>query len=741
MIRALTTGSTRHAWKVILLWALVCGAMTVLAPGLMSRASDAQTGDFLPEKYDSAAALQIAEDKFGMTSDTTPVTILVARSDGAKLSPADLRNTAAAAEQLGRERVEMPEPEDGPTPLLKDRSQTPHVELGPAAPDGSFQLVTATLRGGAMDSGVQGVYKEFRDAAEARFAADGLRTGFTGPIPDAVDTAEANKTTEMVAGLLTFGLIVLLNVLVFRSVLAAIVPLFAVVLIGGAATGAVAGMALLTGIELDASIPSLITVVLLGIGVDYFLFLMFRFREQLRTHPDQDKRAAAAVTAGKVGAAVTCAALTIVAAFATLGVATFGQFRVLGPAIAVAVLVMLLASLTLMPALLAVCGRGLFWPAKAWKRDREGGVAARWGDRIAARPARFALGAVVLLAALSAGAVGMRMNYDIAESPQDTASAGTAAEISRALPAGTSDPHTVYVAAAPGRTLDEQGLAGLGRAVAGVPGVGQVAPATLSADRTAARMDVLLTASSNSAEARDLVSGPLRAAVQGSAPDGSEAHVTGTAAIFADVSEAVDHDLKVVFPVAAALIALILFLLLRCLLAPLVLMLAVGFGFLATLGASVLAFQHIAEHPGVSFTLPLVLFLFVVALGTDYNILISDRLREEMAKPGSARDAVARAVRHTAPAIATAGIVLAGSFASLAVNPDKSMQEIGFATGLGILLSSFVLSLTLVPALAALLGRSIWWPRRPDRSGRHQRPAEESHEAWAVTPFEKSPMR
>ena len=140
-------------------------------------------------------------------------------------------------------------------------------------------------------------------------------------------------------------------------------------------------------------------------------------------------------------------------------------------------------------------------------------------------------------------------------------------------------------------------------------------------------------------------------------------------------------------------------------------------GRLRRFGASALAFQHLGGEPGVNFVLPLVLFLFVVALGTDYNILISDRLREEMARAGSTRAAVARAVRHTAPAIATAGVVLAASFGSLGVNAEPSTRQIGFATALGILLSAFVLSLLLVPAAAALLGRGMWWPMRGEPGG------------------------
>ncbi len=226
----------------------------------------------------------------------------------------------------------------------------------------------------------------------------------------------------------------------------------------------------------------------------------------------------------------------------------------------------------------------------------------------------------------------------------------------------------------------------------------------------------------------------MRDAVAQHAPAGLKAHVGGTAAIFADVSTAVDKDLKIVFPVAAVLISLILLMLLRSLLAPAMLMIAVGLGFAATLGASTLFFQHVLDKPGVNFVLPLVLFLFVVALGTDYNILMSDRIREEMDRPGPAR-----AVRHTAPAIATARVVLAASFGSLVVNAVPSTQQIGFATALGIMLSAFVLSIVLVPALAALLGRSTWWPIRPGRGQKNQHAAAPAGESYAEKSYAGQP--
>ncbi|HZF91541.1 MMPL family transporter [Streptomyces sp.] len=717
MIRALTGFSTRSPWKVIALWAVLGISLTVLGQALVHRVTQAQSGDFLPATYDSAAALKTAEERFGVKPDSNATTMLVGRSDGEPLTRADERRIDALAGQLGRRHVEMPKPsDDRPTFLAEDHSQTPRVAPAMVAPDRSFALFSVHLTGNSTDPGMHDLYRAVRDRAEDEFARAGMRTGFTGGLADLVDTTEAEETTATVVGLVMVCLIALIHVLVFRSVLAALVPLLAVSVVGGAAAGVVVGGALLTGITLDTSTPSLINVVLIGIGVDYFLFLLFRFREELRSRPESSARTVAADVSARVGTAITSAALTIVAAFATLGIASFGQFRVLGPAIAVAVLVMLLATLTFLPALLSVTGRGMFWPSRSLEGEPRAGAAGRVGGLVARRPFPLVLACLAVLGALAAGLAGLRMDFGQAPASHDTPAAATAAEIGRALPAGVSDPATVYVVTDTGRSLTYRDLGPLRRALAGVDGVGRVGDTVLGKDRAAARVDVYLTAGSQSERARDLVSGPLRDTVAEHTPAGTQAHVGGTAAIFADISDAVDHDLRIVFPVAAALIALILFLLLRSLLAPAVLMVAVGLGFAATLGASALHFQHLLGEPGVNFVLPLVLFLFVVALGTDYNILISDRIREEMERPGPARAAVARAVRHTAPAIATAGVVLAASFGSLAVNAAPSTQQIGFATALGILLSAFVLSIVLVPALAALLGRSLWWPIRPDRS-------------------------
>ncbi|WP_051717161.1 MMPL family transporter [Streptomyces sp. NRRL F-5727] len=720
MIRALTGFSTRRPWRVIAVWAVVGVFVALMGQVLVFRVTHTDSAGFLPREYDAAAALRIAREKFGAEPDADAVTVLVARRDGKPLRDADKKRVQEVARELSATRVEMPWTDEQIPGLSEDYSQTPRVAPAMTAPDGSFALLGARLLGNSTDPGMHSLYRAFQDRAQQEFGEAGLRTGFTGGLADTVDRADAEKTTQTVVGLAMVCLIVLINVFVFRSVLAAIVPLVAVSVVGGAAAGTVVGAALLTGFELDPGTPSMIGTVLIGIGVDYFLFLLFRFREELRRRPQEHHRLVAADVAARVGTAVTSAALTIVAAFATLGVATFGQFRVLGPSVAVSVLVMLVASLTLMPALLAVTGRKMFWPSRALAKAERTGSAGRTGELVARRPLLVLVASLALLGSLAVGVAGVRMDFGTGGTPRDTAAAATAREIAGALPPGVSDPTTVYVTADDGRALDPAALGGLHRAVSKAAGVGRVAAPVFDAEGTAARLDAYLTVDAQSQHARDIVVGPLRQAVRDATPAGLTAHVGGTAAVFADVETAVDRDLRTVFPVAAALIALILMVLLRSLAAPVVLLLAVGLCFAATFGASTLVFQHIGGEPGVNFVLPLVLFLFVVALGTDYNILISDRLREEMARGGPARAAVARAVRHTAPAVATAGVVLAASFGSLAVNADPSTRQLGFATALGILLSAFVVSLLLVPAAAALLGRGMWWPVRGARGRRDE---------------------
>lgn len=722
MLHRLGDWVAHHPWRVVLVWVVLALPVGMIGGEKLRGAVTDDQAHFLPSSSDSAQATDLGRSAFGHVEGVTPVTAMVEREDGRPLQPADRARAQRLAQTLPRWRPEWKPIEQNAELLLgltdtQRRTRVVDASLGQTGDDGRFQLLDVGFYGNTTDTVVQDAFKQLRDRTMRELRADGLRVGFTGGVASALDTAKATETTSALEGALLMGSIVLLNLIFFRGILAAFVPLLAVTLVGMAAVGLIGLGATLFDVKIDSGTPSLIPAVLVGIGVDYFLFLIFRFREQLR-RGDQRKPAAAAA-ARRVGEVIASAALAVIAAFATLGLAQFGQFKVLGPAIAISVAVMLVAGLTLMPALLAICGRGLFWPSKAWLAPREGGFATRLGERIARRPGAIAVTCVAVLGVFAAIALGTKMSYDLGGDPEDTTAAKVEQRVSSALSDGATDPQTVFV-----RAGDEPLAAGsldtMAARVEAVPGVAGVTPPQLSEDGRAGQIGVVLRDGSDSEAAMDTVRGPLRDAASASAPPGTEALVGGNAAVFADIGDSIDHDLKIIFPVAAALIALILVVILRSVVAPLYLLAAVALEFAATLGLVVLVFQHGAGEPGVVFTMPLVLFLFVVALGTDYNILMAARLREELKAGRSPRAAVAHAVRHSAPAIGAAGLILAASFGTLAIDPAPATRQMGFAMGIGILIAAFVVSTLLVPALTALAGRTAFWPGMRRDGGRRR---------------------
>jgi putative drug exporter of the RND superfamily len=706
--------TTSHPKRIIALW-LVFGLGLMAAANMSSyRVTTDDTAQFLPKSSESAQATRYAQQAFGVEKGTSTITVLIKRSDGGRLTAADRAHVAAIAAAMPRWRADV-EPLKSMGVHADERAgKVIAAGAGPVDRDGRFELVGAQYKANTTDPVAQEAYRQLRDDVLAQARAHDLRAGFTGGIASVADVMKATEGNRALGQALLFAAVLVLSLVFFRGPLAAIVPLVTILVVGGAATGVVVLAALAFGFQLAAGTPELITVVLVGIGVDYFLFLMFRLRERLRA--GEDRRTAAANAAGRVGPVIASAALAIVAAFATLGLAEFGQFRVLGPSIAIAVTVMLLAGITLMPAIAAVTGRALFWPSKAWMRERTDGPAARLGRGIARRPGRAALAVTMVLVALATSALGTRMSYDLNSTTTTTAATRTADEIAASLPKGASDPQQVYVRS--DRVLTVAQLGPLRRSLARVEGVGAVSTPVLTPDRHGARIDLALDAPSVSKAAMDVARGPLRDAAHAAAPAGSTAMVAGNAAVFADVSDSINHDLKLIFPVAALLIALILVATLRSAVAPLYLLAAVALEFAATLGGAVLVFQTLGGAAGMAFTLPLVLFLFVVALGTDYNILMTARLREEMLAGTPVRRAVAEAVRHVAPAIGAAGLVLASSFGTLMLESDPGSKQMGFAMALGILLASFVVSSVLVPAITALAGRHAWWPGRAARGRR-----------------------
>ncbi|MEU1684109.1 MMPL family transporter [Micromonospora sp. NPDC005707] len=686
------------AWWVIAGWVIAAAAIILTTPSL-SDITSADQESFLPRSYESVQATELGQKAFPQQAAAT-ATIVVKRADGQKLTPADEAKVGQVAQSLKARNI----------------PKTSGYLTGPpaVAPDKSVQVVNVGLEATAPDDpALLKAVRDLRAALGPELAGSGLTAGVAGDVASFVDNEDTFNSAFAVVGVATIILIIGLILIIFRSPIAALLPVVVVSLVLTITTGLVAAAGKAFDLNVSQDLQTILLIVLFGIGTDYILFLLFRYRERLRA--GDDKRTAMIVSVQRVGEVITSAAGAVIVAFLVLLLASLGFFGSLGPALAIAVAVMLITSLTLIPAVVSLLGRYVFWPSKAWQRTPKATLSRRLGTAVGRKPALVAAASGALLVALAAGVLGYKADYDFSSGfPQDTESAKAAADLQRGFAAGALAPTEVYLTTGNGTPLTEQQVTDFAAAAAKAPGVGQVQPPERSSDPSVARVNLLLNENPVSNEAITLVRDDLRSALHEAAPSGTKALVGGTTAIFADINSANNRDLSVILPVAAALIALILALLLRSLVAPIYLVIAVLLNFAATLGATVYLFQGLQGKPGVTFQLPIILYLFVVAIGTDYNILMIARLREEAREGNEPHEAAAIGVEHAGPTVAAAGLILAGTFGVLMLAPISFLQQMGFAVAIGIVLSAFVMSMFFVPALTALIGHKAWWPGHGD---------------------------
>lgn len=675
---------------MIAAWLVAVAVIVPLSPGLDSVTNEDQTS-FLPSSYESVEAQELSERAFPEQAGSSAL-FVVTRRDGAPLRPADRARIADFARELDRDGLERVNGAVTGKDLI--------------SPDGRVQLVRVSIEGLAFEDPVAEAIERLRDRGDDLLPGSGLRAQLTGDAAILKDTRDSYQDAEGIVGIATIVLILVLLGAIFRSPLAALLPIVTIGLVFAVATSLVSLIADLVGFEIGSEVTSLLIVVLFGIGTDYILFILFRHRERLRAG-DAPARAIEFAVA-RVGRVVASAALVVIATFLALLLSRFESFQSLAPTLVISVAVMLAAALTLVPAVIALLGTRLFWPSQRWRHAPEGTAWKRIGQRIAARPAPVALASGGLLVALAVGVLFYQANYNSLDSlPDDVESAQAFRTLDASLPAGTLNPTEVYVEGA--GSLSRGELARLRGELRRVEGVSQVGPPEPSRSGDVVRLTASLEETPFSTEALDLVEGPLRDAAHGTLED-SRVLVGGQTAAFVDVRSAINRDYRVVYPAAAAMILLILVLLLRSAVAPLYLLAAVALGFAATLGASVAVFQGLAGESGLSFATPLILYLFVVAIGTDYNILMTARLREEYREGLDPRRAADMSVEHSGPTIAAAGAILAGTFASLMLTGIGPLVEMGFSVSFGILIVAFVMACAFVPGVAALLGRRIWWP-------------------------------
>jgi RND superfamily putative drug exporter len=694
--------TSRRPWFVIAAWVVIAVAVSMLAPPLETTQEESE---FLPDHYESVQAAELQAEKF--PGATTPAALLVfERADGRSLTQEDHAEVDRIAAELGPE-------------LGEDTFVQQVVTVGPdgqpnVSEDGQVQIGIVGLAEGSTGFDAQAFEdaEAMRDDIESLIQGTDLRVQATGAVPQGYDSQESSARSLAIVGIATIVLIIGLLALIFRSVIICLMPVVVVTLVSLVANGLIGWANEIFGLKADASIETILVVVLYGIGTDYILFFLFRYRERLRQ--GADTRASVVHALERAGEAIASAGGAVIVAFLALLLSTLGIFQAIGPALAIAVAVTLLAALTLVPAVVTVLGRALFWPSKKWRTEPEAARFGTMGRALGRRPGSFATASGVLMAVLAIFALQFNPSFDFTASlPDDVESTEALETFQEHFAAGASEPVPVILVSEEG-TLGETELESYRTSLEGADGVAQVFPGQPSEDGTAAQFSLVLDDDPASDGALEAVKGPIRDAAHGAAPEGTTAYVGGTPSVFADLQEAMARDYKVVFPAAALVIMLILALLLRSLVAPLYLMAAVGLGFAATLGATVIVFQHLMGESGLIFMLPIYIYLFVTALGTDYNILMIARLREEAREGRDPRAAAAEGLKHAGPTIGAAGLILAGTFASLMLSGNSLLTSMGFALSFGIVIAAFVMAMFFTPALTAFIGHAAWWPGHGD---------------------------
>ncbi|MFJ3224767.1 MMPL family transporter [Streptomyces sp. NPDC086783] len=696
MFRSIGNAVVRHPVWTIVAWLIAAVAIVATAPSLPSSSDESS---FLPSSYESIRAADLQEKAF--PSAFTPSAIaLYQRSDGGKLTAADKKDVARITRELGEKHID----------------QVQKVVPGRPSKDGRYTMTLVQ-----MDSKNAGQPKQADAAETLRTDVKELAKGtdldvkLGGSAAQALDQQESSSRGQALIGIGTFVIILVTLLIIFRAPILAVLPLVLIGLVSAIANGLIAYATKLFDLQANSSISSILIVVLFGVGTDYFLFLMFRYRERLRAGDEPKEAMVNAV--GRVGEAIASAAGAVIIAFLALVLSTLGFLKQMGPALAIAVAATLVAGLTLIPAVVSLIGPKVFWPSKSWRQEPENARFAALGRGVRRRPALTAALSGLVLVALSLGMFGYKATFDLASGsmPDTKESMVVQDEMQKAYSAGAAAPTDVYLSSTGGEPLDKAAFDGYADKLGAVDGVASARLTQLNKDGTTADFTVTLEYEASTDRAIDAV-GEVRDVAHSAAPDGTEALVGGMSSIYKDIGTAVNHDYRTVFPVAAVLIMVILGLLLRSVVAPLYLMASVGLGFGATLGATVWIFQDGQGHSGLMFMLPVIMYLFVVAIGTDYNILMIARLREEAREGRDPREAAGMALRYAGPTVAAAGFILAATFATMMLAGNALLTEMGFAVSFGIAVAAFVMSMFFTPSLTALIGHAAWWPGHGDRA-------------------------
>jgi RND superfamily putative drug exporter len=668
-------------WLVVVFWV----AIFALAGPLAGKLTDVQENDAVNWLPASAESTQVYKQSGAFQNPNEVLAVLVyERVEG--ITGADREAAEADAKAYG----EYPE-------VKAD-------VLGPIdSGDGKALQVIVPVDLGDDGSGWERLPALVDKMTESTAADDGLTMYVTGPAGINADFADAFAGIDGMLFFAALGVVVIILLLSYRSPILWLLPVISAVIALVTAQGVVYLLAKEAGLTVNAQSQGILTVLVFGAGTDYALLLVARYREELRRHADRHEAMAFALH--RAGPAIFASGATVLISMLCLVFAEMNSTAGMGPVLAVGIGVGLAVMLTLLPALLVIVSRWVFWPVKptfGTTDPTERGMWAKVGRGIAPRPRKVWVTTTLLLVAVSFGvtqiaADGLKYEDQFTGTPDSIVGAKV---LDAHFPSGTGSPVLITAKESAGNAVAE--------AVRKTQGIVPESVVSVPPKDGLAFIKATLVSAPDSRSAERTID-RVRAAVH--AVPGSEANVGGDTAVVLDTERASNRDTRVVIPIVLVVVFLILALLLQALVVPIILIATVVLSFVAAFGISAIVFTHVLGFAGTDAGLPLFAFVFLVALGIDYNIFLMTRVREETRVHGTRRGALV-GLSATGAVITSAGLVLAGTFAVLATLPVVMFAEMGFLVAVGVLLDTLVVRSILVTALTLDIGRHMWWPSR-----------------------------
>ena len=716
--------STRSAVVTIFVWIGVIVTLALVAPPISEVTTNEQE-EFLPVGVESVQALEILRNKYPM-DDGIPAIAVFHSGDG--FDEFELGGIHDYIKFLGSD--DLPGIIFDQIPTLDGYSLINAFKSS----DGSTFAIPFKVTGSPSDPS----FSNSIDAAVAQAQLIGGRVqvdaNLTGPATILRDAVKIFQSIDLRITLVTILVVIVIMFFIYRAPGLVFIPLFILVSALMVARFVAALVVDLTGLPLNDQVTSIMSVLLFGVGTNYVLFIVARYREEITNSSDRFRAMESAMR--KVGPSIIGSSMTTVVAMFLLIFSTLGSFKTMGPMLAITVSIMLIVALTVLPAAIVLMSRLAFWPSRTIASQQNLVTKPIWekiGRFVVNRPKTVFLVTTAILLIAITPSFRMVPSFNFIDGfPDDVESKSGYALLKKGFAPGDLSPTSVFIHTPDHDVIDHSAfIEGLANAIEDNPGVNyvkgmtrpygsyigqQVDEASLkmfnSPDGTTSRLDVSLMGDPYSEKALTVIEdirSIIQSTINSQSITGVEVLVGGDTAVQLDTKTVIDEDTRLLAPLILFAILCVLILIQRSFVAPLYLLFSVIISYAATFGISIFIFQDILNHTGVAYSNGIWIFVFLVALGADYNIFVIARIKEETERLGF-NEGIAVAVGKTGGVVTSAGIILASTFAVLTTLPLRDVFQLGMAVMLGVLIDTFVVRTLLVPSMAAILKNYSWWP-------------------------------